>query len=531
MRVMVVDDEPIVCTALRQLIPWEQHGFEWVGTAENGEEALERISKLYPDLILVDCKMPIMNGLELLEELHRRSIRVKSVILSGHDEFTFAQQAIKWGVSDYVLKPPDLDKLLEILLRLKKEWEHEKRLKQLLSENYPVIRDRFLTGLIRGANISPDHFREQADFLKLPLSGGTFQLALLQMESDEGKFREYSYEDLQLMRFAVYNIVEETLQGWTRKALFYEEDNRRLVIIVNLDQSSAASALRHDLGRIIQNVRATLGISATIGAGPVNHHLLTDGKQAYEDAKVSIEYKYYTGPDTVIYYEDLQLSDQRGRARIDPTLDEKLQISLKVCNETLLAEWILEFIPLLKSQNVSTHETKTLSLQSMITASNALSEVHPQLEQDQLLATQHIKAVFAAATLDELKEIVERYMRGLLSLTREMRKSGHNAVIEKTKAYIDNHYHRSITLDAIAKEVFVTPVYLSFLFKQVEGVNLSEYITHVRLERAKHLLQHTSCKTYDIASQVGYEDEKYFSRIFKKKVGMTPTEFRNQFKN
>jgi two-component system response regulator YesN len=526
---MVIDDEPIVHTALRQLLPWEQYGFEWVGTADNGEEALERIFKLYPDLILLDCKMPIMNGLELLEELHRRGIRVKSVILSGHDEFTFAQQAIKWGVSDYVLKPPDLDKLLDILLRLKKEWEHEKRLKHLLSENYSVIRDRFLTGLIRGANISPDHFREQADFLKLPLNGGMFQLALLQTEFEEGKFREYSYEDRQLVRFAVSNIVEETLQEWSHKALFYEEDNRRLVIIVNLDQPSA-SALRHDLSKVIRNVRETIGISATIGAGPVHHHLLTDGKQAYEDAKVAIEYKYYTGPDTVIYYEDLQLSDQRGRARIDPKLDEKLQISLKVCNETLLSEWLLEFFPLLKSQNVSTHETKTMSLQSMITASNALADIHPQLEQDQLLSTQHIEAVFAAATLDELKEIVERYMRGLLSLTREMRRSGHNAVVEKTKAYIDQHYHRSITLDTIAKEVFVTPVYLSFLFKQVEGVNLSEYITHVRLERAKHLLQYTACKTYDIASQVGYEDEKYFSRIFKKKVGMTPTEFRNQFK-
>ncbi|TDF97960.1 helix-turn-helix transcriptional regulator [Paenibacillus piri] len=137
--------------------------------------------------------------------------------------------------------------------------------------------------------------------------------------------------------------------------------------------------------------------------------------------------------------------------------------------------------------------------------------------------------MFSVSTLEELGGIIGAYLFHLLSVTRELRNSGNNAVVEKTKDFIHSHYSRNITLDMIAKEVFVSSVYLSFLFKQVESINLTDYLTHVRMEQAKRLLQTTALKTYEIAGQVGYHDEKYFSRIFKKKFGLTPTEYRNQF--
>ena len=114
-------------------------------------------------------------------------------------------------------------------------------------------------------------------------------------------------------------------------------------------------------------------------------------------------------------------------------------------------------------------------------------------------------------------------------MTGELRKSGNNAIVEKTKAFIHANYNRNLTLDIIAKEVYVSPVYLSFLFKHVESVNLTDYIAQVRIEQAKRLLRSTTRKTYEIARMVGYQDEKYFSRLFKKKVGLTPTEYRSQW--
>jgi two-component system response regulator YesN len=530
MRVMVIDDEPIVCKALRQLIPWEEHGFEWVGSADNGEEALEQIVKLYPDLILVDCKMPIMDGLQLLKEIKKRSLHVKAIILSGYNDFMYAQQAIALGASDYLLKPPDLEKLLEVINRVKKEWETETRIKHQLKQHFPVMRERFLFGLLNGAQITLEHFIEKADYLKLQLRNGPFVLALLQIEDESEAYKEYSYEDQQLIHFAVLNIAEETLELLSSKVLFYEE-NHRFVIIISMDTPEQAALLRHYLQQVIDNVKQTLKLSSTIGTSLLSHSLLTDGNQAYENAKVAIKHKYYTGPDTVIDYGDLQLTGYGTpvKGKMDPAHDEKLRIALKICNGSDLDVWIERFFLFLKEQNISNHETKTLGLQYMISAAHSMIEIHPQLHLDELLRAEQIDSVFSVSTLDELEAIIETYLFHLLSVTQKLRKSGNNAVVEKTKEYIHVHYSRNITLEMIAKDVFVSPVYLSFLFKQVESINLTDYLTHVRIEQAKQLLQTTAYKTYEIAAKVGYHDEKYFSRIFKKKVGITPTEYRNQF--
>lgn len=203
-------------------------------------------------------------------------------------------------------------------------------------------------------------------------------------------------------------------------------------------------------------------------------------------------------------------------------------MSIRVCNDSGLEAWLASFISFLKDQGFSQHETKTLSLQHMISATHTMIEMHPQLQLDELLATEDIQLIFQANTIDELAQLMHRFLFKLLTLTQNLRKSGKNVVIEKTKDYINENFGKNITLETIAAEVFLSPVYLSFLFKQVESMNITDYITHVRIERAKSLLQTTNGKTYEIANLVGYQDDKYFSRIFKKRVGITPSEFRAQ---
>lgn len=161
MKIMVIDDEPIVPQALRALIPWEEHGFTWLPPADNGDEALELIERDKPDLLLLDCRMPGKTGLELLQEIHARELPVKSIILSGHDEFTYAQQALKLGALDYLLKPPDLDQLLNVVLSIQQQWKDEQKLKSQLKDHLPLIRFRFLTSLLEGACFNDDLFVEK----------------------------------------------------------------------------------------------------------------------------------------------------------------------------------------------------------------------------------------------------------------------------------------------------------------------------------------------------------------------------------
>jgi two-component system response regulator YesN len=168
------------------------------------------------------------------------------------------------------------------------------------------------------------------------------------LEEDSEKFKEfkeYSYEDQLLIHFAVLNIAEEILENWGNKVLFYEE-NHRFAIIVNVDTPKQIAELRHLLQQVIENVNNILHISSTVGLARLGHNLLTEGKQAYEDARVAIEYKYYTGPDSVISYDDLQLASGKLRkGKMDTAHDEKLRLACNILfpQLTLLLKFILIF--------------------------------------------------------------------------------------------------------------------------------------------------------------------------------------------
>lgn len=539
MKVMVIEDEPIVTKGLSVVIPWEKYGFEWLPPAENGRKALEQMACTLPNLIIVDCQMPTMGGLELLAEIRNRKWAMKSIILSGHDEFDYVRQALQLGASDYLLKPPDTDMLLDVLVKIKAEWEEDNKRNRQLQENMPLIRDRFLRTLLEGARLNEKLFKEKTAYLKVPLTLQPFRIVLLQIEQDPELLRDYNYEDQQLMNFAIQNITEETLQRWGNKC-FFPELSGQFVIIINMTFSM--EELRRDLQLLVVNIRETLKYFVTVGVAAHNEQLGLEGKMAYEQAKTALAYKYYTGPNEVIFIDDVDWEMSKGKKNdgCEPQMTEtssaedistayvRLRMALKIGNLQELEGWMQSFFNDMQEKELTIPLTKTESLQVMISGASVISDLHPKLKLNHLLTAEQIQLVLSAATMEELSQICKTFLRNLLHLTVDLRKSGRNNVVEAAKAILETKYASNLSLETIAKEVFVSPVYLSFLFKQVEGVNLTDYVTHVRMDKAKELLLSSNLKTYEIANRVGYQDEKYFSRLFKKRIGMTPTEFRQQ---
>jgi two-component system response regulator YesN len=528
MKIMVIDDEPIVPQALRALIPWEEHGFTWMPPADNGDEALELIERDQPDLLLLDCRMPGKTGLELLQEIHARELPVKSVILSGHDEFTYAQQALKLGALDYLLKPPDLDQLLNVVLSIQQQWKEEQKLKSQLKDHLPLIRFRFLTSLLEGACFNDDLFVEKTEFLHIPLRIGPVYLAIIELDDDPDFPKNYSYEDQQLMNFAVMNIAEETLAAWPDKFLICPEHNR-FILQVNVTPSQKAQ-YREDLCRLVSNLREALHYTVMIGVSMQGMSLNTEGKYLNQSARTALEYKYYTGPNQVVFVEDLEWENTVSPNLKFPAttpVDEALQLALKVGNPDQLTRWLEDFIQHLKSRDYPVQVTKSIALQHMVAAADSLMGMHPKLALDELLPAGQITKFFETSTLEQLVEEMQRYLDVLLRRTLDFRKVGKNAIVEKTKRFIEDNFREYVTLETAAQAVYLSPVYLSFLFKQVQGINLSDYLTEIRISEARRLLAETSLKTYEVALRSGYQDEKYFCRLFKKRTGLTPTEYRN----
>ena len=244
-----------------------------------------------------------------------------------------------------------------------------------------------------------------------------------------------------------------------------------------------------------------------------------------------MEYKYYTGPNEVVFVEDLEWENVIApnlKHLTSTPVDEALQLALKIGNPEQLTRWLDDFIQHLKSSDYPVQVTKSIALQHMVAAADSLAAMHPKLALDELLPAGQITMFFETSTLEQLAEEMRRYLDALLWRTLDLRKVGKNAIVEKTKRFIEENFREHITLETAAQEVYLSPVYLSFLFKQVEGVNLSDYLTNIRLAEARRLLAETSLRTYEVALHSGYQDEKYFCRLFKKRTGLTPTEYRNR---
>ncbi|MFD0712876.1 response regulator [Paenibacillus sp. GCM10027626] len=532
MKIMVIDDEPIVARGLRTLVPWEEHGFQWLPPADNGVAALRQIEQTRPDLLLLDCKMPLMTGLELLAELKERHIPHKAIILSGHDEFEYARQALQLGALDYVLKPPDIEQLLKTVLRAKEEWQQEQKKARQSWEQRAIARERLVRSLLEGTKMDEAQLAGKLAELQMTLQPAPFYVILMDIIQNPDDPKAYLYEDRRLMNYAVANIAEETLADWNPFCVVLDESVPRFALLLNINGSGGDDRFQQCLKQLIHNIHTTLQFLVTIGISSAGANLLCDGPTALAQAAAALERQYYTGPNELIGYNELLQSgssSERGHALPGWTgEEERLENALRAGDPALLEDWMADFFAALARQDTSVSATRTAMLQAMLLAANALAELHPALKPQELLTAERVEAVLAAAALSQLQDVARSYFRQLLDRTVTLRHSGKNSIVETVKRYIDARYAEAISLDTLAREVFVSPVYLSFLFKQVKGMNVTDYLTQVRLDRAKELLRGASVKTYEIARLVGYQDEKYFSRLFKKKVGMTPSEFRNQ---
>lgn len=528
---MIVDDEPIVTKALSSLIPWSSYGFSLIGVANNGKKALDMMEHDIPDLILLDCKMPIMDGITLLENMRERQYDTRTIILSGYDEFQYVQQALKLGASDYFLKPPDIEKLFETCKTLQIEFQQERLLQQQLKENLPVIIERFCHSLIEGNKRSETELLEKLDYLQLPLNSGTFQLYLIEALDSEQYYTHYSYFDQQLLQFSIRNIIEETLQHIDNKVIF-QDFAQRFVFICCSEQLENYQSIKQLLEQVITNIKLTLKISTTIGVSRIHPYLHEDSRIAYEEAKLGIEYKYYAGLNEIISIDELDQNyskPNQNQSKQQLLQVKDLERALKIGDNQLLDEWAQQFIQRVKENQLAQQDATMLSLQAMIESARTVIDIYPQLKVDHFISSENMNAVLLAATLDKLEIILLDFFKRLLSVSGQIRKLDKNVAIERTKKYISANYDQELTLESIANEIHLAPAYLSYLFKQVEMVNIVDYLTSIRLEKAKNLLQNTNMKANEISVKVGYLDNKYFSRIFKKKIGLTPLEYRQRF--
>ncbi|WP_162515348.1 response regulator [Paenibacillus pinistramenti] len=508
-HIAVVDDEERIRQGLAKLIELTGSDFKVSGTFASAQELLDRLGTFPLDFLITDIKMPQMDGLQLIEQLRRRSPGTRLAILSGFNDFVFARQAIRYGVEDYLLKPVDQKELTELLNRIRDAVEQDKARQEVSARE----RIRLLLGM------NALHLRE-------PVA----QEALLRLEETEELHDRYavfllrSETDLSrdgLMRFTPV---------WKRSCRLIEWEPGQTLIIAAVNPGEQERTVR-ELGDSLlqylpQHHTVRLGVSCIqTGAGGL--------RAAYEEARAGLQYSWYERSiKAVTMAEGLKRSKTAADSpHIYKQIDKNLRPALELLDAERIRDILTQWLREVEAQRPGWQElTEACSVLFELLRSDQSEADHPAASAAgpasggagaQLFipaAYPHWEA-FSAALLARTEE--------LLRLLKENRQE--NRAVETVKVFIQQHYKEELELSRLADAVYLTPSYLSKLFRTETGETITDYIISVRIERAKELLlKEPGLKTYEVGEQVGYADPAYFNKVFKKMAGCTPKEYRER---
>lgn len=540
-RIILVDDEEEVRKSIIRKIDWTAVGFAVVGDAENGEDALEKIENLEPDVVLTDIRMPYMDGLTLAERIRQKYPSMKIVIFSGYDDFEYAKQAIKLNVTEYILKPVNVEELTAILKRIKTNLDEEieqKRNVNLLRENYkrslPILREQFLKDLI-SRPMDGETVQTLLREYDIPLAGAKKWIAIaVELELEQELTQEEAplplHEEKNLIPISVMQILSENLKPSYRFSLlsFSGSADAKIAGIAAIDENNSQTELINILGDICKESRKTLKVPVTIGIGH-SAQKLENISRSFQSALDALGYRSVVGTGSTIYINDVE-PGIGGKLQFGSEEESALIQAIKFGPEEKIRETVRGIVDRMNEARVHARQQQAY----ILSVANCMIQLIQQydLNMEEIFAEDPLGPDPFTVIQSMLNR--ENFSRWLYqtalkinnALSRE-RDYAARQVIEKAKQYImDNYQDPGLSVEQICRYLHMSPAYFSTMFKKATGQTYIAYLTEVRLNKAVELLNMTDEKTYVIASQVGYQEQNYFSYVFKKRFGVSPTKFR-----
>lgn len=539
-KVLLVDDEADVREGLVQEINWAACGFTVVGTAENGQEAMELADRLELDVVITDISMPFQNGLKLSEWLRVHYPLVKIVILTGYDEFDYARQAIRLSVDEYLLKPFSADSFTELLHKIRHQIETEvaqrenvEQLKEHYRTSLPLLRETFLASLLT-RKLSKSAIQEKTMNYNIQLNGTRYTAAViaLHFSDDAGKAgSEHSLRysgDLDLMLHAMLNITKEISESQCIGSAFIHQDR---IVLLAVDEYSQEEVwlirLQETLESILKSIVHYLKLSVTIGVGSVVTDL-ANVKYSFGDAMLALDYRLVLGSEKVIFIHDVE--ERRGeKLRFDELKEQALIRSLKVgTTEELMEAVEAIFSDLL--QSTYTYSDIQVYLLEVVTAVMRTAK-DADIDLDELFGAgfQLHTEIFKFSGLQDAQRWFYDLCARIMKHISSKRQHTYKDIVEKAILYTKEHYSDpDISIQILCSHLHISTGYFSGVFKKEIKMTFVQYLMFIRMEAAKELLRTSELKAFEIAERVGFADPNYFSFCFKKQVGISPKDYRSR---
>ena len=537
LRTFLTEDEIVVRENIKKMVPWEQYGFELVGEASDGEMALPLIRKLRPDLLITDIKMPFMDGLTLCRIVKKELPRIKIVILSGYDDFNYAKQAIGIGVEDYLLKPITKNAFLERLCEIRNRYENEKSQKEYYEQFHREIQEYernssrdFFEGLTSGTLDLGEIYR-RADKLGLDVVAEAYNILLFTIESSDntlGHSEAYSEWEAKIREKIEELFVDHPY------ALLFRTNVFGYGVLVKEQKEKAGENSK----QCVESIRQILESGSReqewfIAAGePVER--LSNVKQSYHTASKAFARRYlYDGH--VLFYGELNPKDTEkedaGRYlkkvdvnALDPAILQKfLSSGLTEEIEVFVRDY---FHAIGKEPMESMIFRSYVTLNVRFSVLSFLNKLGCDVKEMEVNDTEYALEK-GGKSMEAAMEYAENMLRRAIAIRDENSGNKNRSILENAIEYINAHYmDENMSLNTAARIANISANHFSALFSQNVGQTFIEYLTSIRMEHAKELLRCTGKRSSEIAGAVGYKDAHYFSYLFKKTQGMTPSDYR-----
>ena len=541
LKIFLAEDEVIVRETIKRMIPWEELGFELVGEAADGEMALPLLIRQKPDLLITDIKMPFMDGLTLAKLAKKELPELKIVILSGYDDFNYAKQAINIGVEDYLLKPITKNALIERLSEIRSRYEHEKTQKEYYEkfqremQAYEKNSSRdFFEALVRGSMDMMEVYKK-AEKLGVDIVAEAYNILIFTMNSEEDfsgqkeGYSEWEAESLEML--------EEFFSGHP-SAMLFRSNIFSYGVLLKGQKESIKEITKECVGKIqgiLKRKESKREWFLAVGQ-PVER--LSQIKKSYHTASRAFSQRYLY-VENILYYDEMEMMEHRsGQADTNDNAYLK-KVDVNALNPAILQKFLSNGIQeetenFVKDYFYAIGQEPMESLVfrnyvilnvrfSVITFLKGLGCDTEGMEPEN---TEEILAE-SGKNIESAIAYAEKMVSQAITI-RDQNSGNKNCSILKTAVdFIESHYmEEEISLNTVANVANVSANHFSALFSQNMGQTFIEYLTSLRMNKAKELLRCTGMRSSEIAGEIGYKDAHYFSYLFKKTQGMTPSDYR-----
>lgn len=539
LKIFLAEDEVIVRETIKRMIPWEDLGFELVGEAADGEMALPLLLRQKPDLLITDIKMPFMDGLTLAKVAKKEIPGLKVVILSGYDDFSYAKQAINIGVEDYLLKPITKNVLIERLTEIRSRYEHEKTQKEYYEKFHREMqayeknssRD-FFEALVSGSMDMMEIYR-RSEKLGLDIVAEAYNVLIFTMNCEEDfsgqreGYSEWEAESLELL--------EEFFSENTSAMLFRCNIFSYGVLIkgqketIGENTRSCVSEIQRILDRKEQKRQWF------VAAGePVER--LSQIQKSYYSASRAFSQRYLYD-ENILYYDEMASMEKKNVTEDDSTYLQKVDVN--ALNPAILQKFLSNGL-LEETENfvkdyfyaIGQEPLESLVFRNYVTLNVRFSVMSFLKEigcDTRTLEQEDTEDVLSESSksLENAIAYAEKIISQAIALRDQNSGNKNRSILKTAVDFIDSHYmEEDMSLNKAANAANVSANHFSALFSQNMGQTFIEYLTNLRMNKAKEYLRCTSMRSSEIAGEIGYKDAHYFSYLFKKTQGMTPSDYR-----